>query len=175
MNTHNNARLTLWGRAELVRRVLEDDEPVAVVAAALHITPGTTYKWLRRFADEGWAGLADRTSRPHRSPRATPPAVVQRILRLRTRRLTGPEIAEELRLPRPRWAACSPGRAWAASRGQARRRDRGTNARHPASWCTSTPRRWIALRRWGIASTGIARRSVAPGAWGRSIELSDLE
>ena len=99
MNTHNNARLTLWGRAELVRRVLEDDEPVALVAAALHITPGTGYKWLRRFAREGWTGLADRTSRPHPSPRATPPAVVQRILRLRTRRLTGPEIADHLRLP----------------------------------------------------------------------------
>jgi len=99
VNTHNNARLTLWGRAELVRRVVEDQEPVAVVAAAVHVTPGTVYKWLRRFAGEGWPGLTDRSSRPHRSPRQTPPAAVRRILRLRTRRLTGPEIAEQLALP----------------------------------------------------------------------------
>lgn len=99
MNTHNNARLTLWGRAEVVRRVVEEGEPVAVVAAAVHVTPGTVYKWLRRFATEGWPGLTDRSSRPRRSPRQTPPAAVQRILRLRTRRLTGPEIAEQLALP----------------------------------------------------------------------------
>lgn len=99
MNIHNNARLTAWGRAELVRRVVVDDEPVAVVAAALHISPTTAYKWLRRFAAGGWAALADRSSRPHRSPRATKPALVERILRLRAKRLTGPEIAEQLRLP----------------------------------------------------------------------------
>lgn len=99
MNTHYNARLTAWGRGELVRRVTIDLEPPAVVAAALRISARTVYKWLRRFADGGWAGLAQRSSRPHRSPRATPARVVQRILRLRTRRLTGPEIAEQLGLP----------------------------------------------------------------------------
>lgn len=99
MNTHYNARLTAWGRAELVRRVLIDREPPAVVAAALRISPNTVYKWLRRFAEEGLAGLAQRSSRPHRCPRATAARVVRRILRLRTRRLTGPEIAEQLGLP----------------------------------------------------------------------------
>ena len=99
MNTHYNARLTAWGRAELVRRVVDEQEPVAVVAAALHVSRGTVYKWLRRAAAAGWAGLADRSSRPHRSPRGTPQRVVQRILRLRLQRLTGPEIAEQLGLP----------------------------------------------------------------------------
>lgn len=33
MNIHNNARLTAWGRAELVRRVVLDGESVRVVAA----------------------------------------------------------------------------------------------------------------------------------------------
>lgn len=99
MNTHYNARLTAWGRAELVRRVLVSGEPVGVVAAALTVSPPTVYKWLRRFATEGWDGLVDRRSRPARSPRATPPRVVQRIVRLRQRRLTGPEIAEQLGLP----------------------------------------------------------------------------
>lgn len=99
MNTHYNARLTAWGRAELVRRVVIDHEPPAVVAAALRISPRTVYKWLGRFAEAGWAGLAQRSSRPHRSPHATPARVVTRILRLRTRRLTGPEIADQLGLP----------------------------------------------------------------------------
>ena len=99
MNSHYNARLTAWGRAELVRRVLVDQEPVTVVAAALVISRHTAYKWVRRFVTEGWRGLADRSSRPQRSPGATPPRVVQRILRLRTQRLTGPEIAEQLGLP----------------------------------------------------------------------------
>jgi transposase InsO family protein len=99
VNIHNNARLTAWGRAELVRRVVLDSEPVHAVAAALHISPSTAYKWLRRFAAGGWAALADRSSRPHRSPTATTPALVERILRLRATRLTGPEIAEQLRLP----------------------------------------------------------------------------
>lgn len=99
MNIHNNARLTAWGRAELVRRVVVDGEPVRAVAAALHISPSTAYKWVRRFAEGGWAVLVDRSSRPHRSPTATRPALVERILRLRATRLTGPEIAERLRLP----------------------------------------------------------------------------
>lgn len=99
MNIHNNARLTAWGRAELVRRVVLDGEPVHAVAAALHISTSTAYKWLRRFAAGGWAALADRSSRPHHSPTATTPKLVERILRLRAKRLTGPEIAEQLRLP----------------------------------------------------------------------------
>lgn len=99
MNTHYNARLTAWGRAELVRRVIVDDEPPAVVAAALHVSRQTVYKWVHRFSAGGWAGLADRSSRPTRSPRATTTAVVRRIVRLRQQRLTGPEIAEQLGVP----------------------------------------------------------------------------
>jgi len=98
VNTHQNARLTVWGRGEAVRRVLVDQEPPAVVAAALHVSPRTITKWLRRYLAEGPAGLADRSSRPHRSPGATPLPVVRRILALRRQRRTGPEIAEQLRL-----------------------------------------------------------------------------
>lgn len=99
MNTHKNARLTAWGRAELIRRLFQDQEPVALVAAALHLSRQTVYKWRRRFLAEGWAGLAPRSSRPHRSPRTTPRRIERRILRLRLERLTGPEIAETLGLP----------------------------------------------------------------------------
>ena len=100
MNTHQNARLTVWGRAEAVRRLLVDGEPIAVVAAALHVSPRTLTKWRQRFLLEGPAGLLDRSSRPHRSPGRTAGHVVRRIVHLRTtQRLTGPEIAARLQLP----------------------------------------------------------------------------
>ena len=47
------------------------------------IAPATGYKWLRRHAAEGPAGLQDRSRRPHRSPARTPPAIEQAVLTLR--------------------------------------------------------------------------------------------
>jgi hypothetical protein len=41
------------------------------------------YRWKRRYDEHGEAGLADRPRTPLRSPRATPPAVVSKILYLR--------------------------------------------------------------------------------------------
>lgn len=100
MNTHQNARLTVWGRGDAVRRVLEAREPTAVVAAALHVSRRTITKWVQRYLTTGPAGLVDRSSRPRRSPTATPPRVVRRIVALRQQRHTGPEIADQLQLPR---------------------------------------------------------------------------
>jgi len=40
---------------------------IAMVAAAQGVTPKTVRKWSDRYAAEGAAGLADRSSRPHRS------------------------------------------------------------------------------------------------------------
>lgn len=100
MNTHQNARLTVWGRGAIVRRVLEAQEPDAVVATAPHISRRTVTKWVQRYLAAGSAGLVDRSSRPRRSPTATPPAVVRRIVALGHRRRTGPEIADELGRPR---------------------------------------------------------------------------
>ena len=37
-------------------------------------------KWVRRYEAEGEPGLADRSRRPHRSPRQTPPEVEQQVL-----------------------------------------------------------------------------------------------
>jgi transposase len=60
---HRNARLTVWGRQELVRRV-HAGRPAAHVAAEMGVSRATAYKWLRRFDCEGEAGFEDRTSRP---------------------------------------------------------------------------------------------------------------
>ena len=48
---------------------------------------------------EGEAGLADRSSRPHRSQSRLPDAAVAEILALRRQRLSGPAIARRLGRP----------------------------------------------------------------------------
>lgn len=70
MNSHKHARLTPMGRALLVSRVTETGWKVAAAAHAAGISVRTAYNWLARFKEEGKAGLADRSSRPHESPKA---------------------------------------------------------------------------------------------------------
>ena len=65
MNAHKNARTTPFGRAVMVRRVLEDGWTVAAAAAAFEVSTRTVRKWLARFGSEGVAGLQDRSSAPH--------------------------------------------------------------------------------------------------------------
>ena len=48
------------------------------------------YKWSRRYKELGPAGLRDRSSRPHRSPRATSAEVVGKIVYLRQHYHFGP-------------------------------------------------------------------------------------
>jgi transposase InsO family protein len=67
--SHPRAKLTVFGRQLIADRVIEQGMSPAVVADQLEISRATAYKWLRRYREEGEAGLADRSSRPHRSPR----------------------------------------------------------------------------------------------------------
>ena len=98
MNTHPNARLGFAGRVRLVERLLAGEGPRAV-AATSGVSVRTAYKWLARYRAEGAAGLHDRSSRPHRSPAATPAPLVRRIEALRRSRATSPQIARALGLP----------------------------------------------------------------------------
>ena len=93
MNIHKNARLTPRSRAELVRRVLLERQPPMSVATDMGVSIRTTHKWVARYRAEGEAGLADRSSRPHRLRRPTPAATVERIEMLRRQRWTGKRIA----------------------------------------------------------------------------------
>jgi len=86
---HGNARLTLWGRSELVARIAAG-QPVAMVAEEMNVSRATAYKWWRRWQAEGEAGLADRSSRPHRCPHRTSPQLERRVISLRQRRKLGP-------------------------------------------------------------------------------------
>ncbi|MGD9955238.1 MAG: IS481 family transposase [Candidatus Nanopelagicales bacterium] len=88
--SHANARLTVYGRLELVRRVIEDGRPVAHVVKELNVSRATGYKWLRRYREHGAVGLVDRSSRALRQPHRTPVEVEARILSLRAERKLGP-------------------------------------------------------------------------------------
>ena len=96
MNLHKHARLTPRGRALLVERVIDHGLRVEEAAHAAGVSVRTAYKWLRRFREEGLAGLQDRSSRPHRSPSATPPAVVEQVVGLRRQRQTYRQISRAL-------------------------------------------------------------------------------
>ena len=82
--SHANARLTVYGRLLLVRRVREG-RPVAHVAGELGVSRQCAHRWVARFDAEGAAGLVDRSSRPRVCPRRTPAAVEQLVLRVRRR------------------------------------------------------------------------------------------
>jgi transposase InsO family protein len=98
MNIHKNARLTLRGREEAVRRVAQLGHSARQVARALDTTDGTVRKWVARAA--AGEGLADRSSRPRHSPQATPPTLVLRIRVLRQQRRTCGEIAAQVAVSR---------------------------------------------------------------------------
>jgi transposase InsO family protein len=87
---HANAPLTIRGRTILVERIASG-RPIAHVAAEMGVSRKTASIWWRRYQAEGEAGLADRSSRPKRSPHRTPPADERRILELRRRRKLGPQ------------------------------------------------------------------------------------
>jgi transposase InsO family protein len=86
---HANAKLTPAGRLLLVQRIAAG-RPIAHVAAEMGIARQTASRWWHRWLAEGAAGLSDRSSRPHRSPRCTPRPLQRRIERLRRRLKLGP-------------------------------------------------------------------------------------
>ena len=96
MNTHKNARLTFARRMQLVRNILDRDLGPAVAAAQEGVSVITARKWLGRFLAEGEAGLADRSSRPRRSPRSISPSQALLIVEMRRRLLTQARIARSV-------------------------------------------------------------------------------
>ena len=100
MDSHQNARTTPYSRAEIVRRLNETRQSVRAVATAFGISERTVRKWRARYQQAEAAGLVDRSCRPHRSPRATPAAVVAQVVALRRQRWTGARIAPAVALSR---------------------------------------------------------------------------
>ncbi|MET8633933.1 leucine zipper domain-containing protein, partial [Streptomyces sp. NPDC004680] len=69
---HRNAPLTETGRLRLARCVVDDGWPLRRAAERFQVSPTTAQRWADRYRRRGEAGLADRSSRPHHSPRRTP-------------------------------------------------------------------------------------------------------
>jgi transposase InsO family protein len=87
---HRRAKLTPQGRLLVVERVLVLGWMPAQAAEAAGVSRATVYKWLRRYREEGEAGLKDRPSRAIRCPHALPPSQVRRVLAARRRLKQGP-------------------------------------------------------------------------------------
>lgn len=81
MNKSEQTRLASW-RFKLLQQAAADGR-VARTCRHYGLSRNTFYKWQRRFAEHGAAGLCDRPRTPHRSPRATPIEIVSKILYLR--------------------------------------------------------------------------------------------
>ena len=88
------------GRRRMIRR-LEAGERLREVAEAIDLSTTTVRRWWRRYQAEGETGLADRSSRPHRSPRALPRYRRRQITRRRHWGWSSPRIARDLQLPLP--------------------------------------------------------------------------
>lgn len=74
---------------------------VSAAAESMGVSRATAHKWLRRFGAEGPDGLEDRSSAPHRCPRALPAREIRRILSARRRTKHGPHrLGPELGHPR---------------------------------------------------------------------------
>lgn len=91
MNSHKNARTTLQGRKLLIERI--DVYGLMPAAEAAGISVRTARKWRQRLATEGQAGLADRSSRPHRTRSTVDTELRQRIEQLRRGRMPMRSIA----------------------------------------------------------------------------------
>jgi transposase InsO family protein len=89
---HANARLTYHGRVLLVTRVRVDERPIAHVACELGVSRQCGSRWVARYDRHGWAGLLERSSRPHHQPRRTPDEVEQTVLQARLDEQAGPEV-----------------------------------------------------------------------------------
>ncbi len=70
-------------RRELVAAALAGNEPIAALCRRLGVSRASAHAWLRRFREQGWAGLEDRSRRPHTSPTATPQDVIDAVLAAR--------------------------------------------------------------------------------------------
>jgi transposase InsO family protein len=99
-NYHHHARLTLVRRAELARGVVEGRLSLKEAGAEFKLSRQTAAKWVRRYRQEGLAGLRDRSSRPHGSPRRVEEERIMEIEQLRRQRWTGLRIAQHTGLSR---------------------------------------------------------------------------
>jgi transposase len=97
MRFHRNAKLGLAGRFALVQAI-EEGMSVKAAAAAFSVSPATAHRWWHRWREAGAEAratlrcLADRSSRPRRSPRRLAPELEERICACRQATGWGPRL-----------------------------------------------------------------------------------
>ena len=82
MTKDQQKRVVAW-RLRMLQYATERSRNVARTCRHFGISRRAFYKWKQRQAVDGDAGLCDRPRAPQRSPHATPPEVVSKILYLR--------------------------------------------------------------------------------------------
>lgn len=87
---HGNAPLSPNGRLRLAVCVVVDGWPLRRAAERFQVAPTTAKRWADRYREQGAAGMGDRSSRPHSSPRRTPTRLERRIINVRVIRRWGP-------------------------------------------------------------------------------------
>jgi transposase InsO family protein len=87
---HRNAPLSETGRERLARCIVDDGWPLRRAAERFQVSPTTAKRWADRYRAAGAAGMRDRSSRPHHSPRRTPTRTERRIIKVRLARRWGP-------------------------------------------------------------------------------------
>lgn len=100
MDYHYHARLTVRGREDLAKSVVEGRLSLKTAATAFGLSQQSAAKWVGRYREAGRAALRDRSSRPQRSPRRTGAELVERVASLRRERWTGVRIAQATGLSR---------------------------------------------------------------------------
>lgn len=88
--SHRNAPLSETGRLRLARCVVEEGWSLRRAAERFQVAVTTAQRWASRYRELGPAGMADRSSRPHRSPNQTPTRTERRIIKVRVTRRWGP-------------------------------------------------------------------------------------
>jgi len=100
MDYHHHARLTVYSREQMAKKVLQEGVSLNSAAAEFKLSRQSAAKWVRRFRDGGAAALGDRSSRPHHSPRRISPEKATFVEQLRRQRWTGVRIAQATALSR---------------------------------------------------------------------------
>ncbi len=100
MDYHHHARLTVYSREELAKKVIAGEVSLNSAATEFKLSRHSAAKWVRRYRQGGRAALRDRSSRPHGSPRRVCPEKVALVEQLRRQRWTGVRIAQATGLSR---------------------------------------------------------------------------
>jgi transposase InsO family protein len=95
--SHSNALLSPRGRLHMAKIRVEDGNTIRETARRCNVSTTTVIRWSKRYAEvvaEGReptpADMVDRSSRPHRCPRATKAKLVKKVIRKRCKKRIGP-------------------------------------------------------------------------------------